>query len=148
MRLVVNEGVDVAGTFGLLIVETNVATGKVIAFFSSASSPGCPGEGDCLEPNGTPGCEDELCCDTVCVADTGKGIPADEIPTLFDEYRQVEGSESGPLGDGLAQKGTGLGLSITKKFAELLGGSVSVTSEIGKGSTFTIRVPVDYTEPS
>ncbi len=73
----------------------------------------------------------------VSVTDTGKGIPADELPTLFDEYRQVEGSESS------VQKGTGLGLSITKKFAELLGGSIGVESEIGKGSTFTVRVPVE-----
>ena len=46
------------------------------------------------------------------------------------------------------QKGTGLGLSITKKFAELLGGSIGVVSEVGKGSTFTVRVPVEYPEPA
>ena len=74
----------------------------------------------------------------VSVSDTGKGIPADELPTIFDEYRQAEGSESS------VQKGTGLGLSITKKFAELLGGTIGVESEVGKGSTFTVRVPVDY----
>jgi signal transduction histidine kinase len=78
----------------------------------------------------------------ISVSDTGKGIPADELPTLFDEYRQVEGSESS------VQKGTGLGLSITKKFAELLGGSIGVESEVGKGSTFTVRVPVEYQEPA
>ena len=72
------------------------------------------------------------------VSDTGKGIPADELPTIFDEYRQAEGSESS------VQKGTGLGLSITKKFAELLGGLIGVESEVGKGSTFTVRVPVEY----
>ncbi len=54
--------------------------------------------------------------------------------------RQAEGSESS------VQKGTGLGLSITKKFAELLGGTIGVESEVGKGSTFTVRVPVEYTD--
>ena len=65
----------------------------------------------------------------IAVSDTGKGIPAYELPTIFDEYRQAEGSESS------VQKGTGLGLSITKKFAELLGGTIGVVSEVGKGST-------------
>ena len=74
----------------------------------------------------------------IAVSDTGKGIPADELPTIFDEYRQAEGSESS------VQKGTGLGLSITKKFAELLGGTIGVESEVGTGSTFTVQVPVDY----
>ena len=73
----------------------------------------------------------------IAVVDTGKGIPADEIDTIFDEYRQVKGSE-------VEQKGTGLGLSITKKFAELLGGSIGVESQVGAGSTFTVRVPVAY----
>ncbi len=42
------------------------------------------------------------------------------------------------------QKGTGLGLSITKKFAELLGGSVSVVSEVGKGTTFQVSIPMEF----
>ena len=75
----------------------------------------------------------------ISVSDTGKGIAADELPTIFDEYRQAEGSES------TVQKGTGLGLSITKKFAELLGGTISVESEVGKGATFAIRIPSTYT---
>ena len=69
----------------------------------------------------------------ISVSDTGKGIPQEEIATLLDEYRQVVGQS-----DSDVQKGTGLGLSITKKFAELLGWSISVESEIGKGSTITI----------
>ncbi len=75
----------------------------------------------------------------IAVVDTGKGIPADEIDTIFDEYRQVKGSDK-------EQKGTGLRLSITKKFAELLGGSIEVESEEGEGSTFTVRVPMEYAE--
>lgn len=59
--------------------------------------------------------------------------------TIFDEYRQVKGSDK-------EHKGTGLGLSITKQFAELLGGSIGVESEVGKGATFTVRVPVIYKE--
>ena len=59
--------------------------------------------------------------------------------TAFDEYRQVKGSDR-------EHKGTGLGLSITKQFAELLGGSIGVQSEVGKGSTFTVWVPVVYQE--
>ena len=74
----------------------------------------------------------------VSVTDTGKGIPADELPSIFDEYRQAKGSEN------VVQKGTGLGLSITKKFAELLGGTIKVESEIDKGSTFTITIPSTY----
>ena len=74
----------------------------------------------------------------IAVSDTGKGIPAEELATIFDEYRQVKGSESS------VQKGTGLGLSITKKFAELLGGTISVESETGKGSVFTVRIPAIF----
>ena len=75
----------------------------------------------------------------IAVADTGKGIPAEEIGTIFDEYRQVKGSDR-------EHRGTGLGLSITKKFAELLGGSIGVESEVGVGSTFTVRIPSTYRE--
>ncbi len=70
----------------------------------------------------------------------GQGLPVDELPTIFDEYRQAEGPESS------VQKGTGLGLSITKKFAEPLGGTIGAESKMGNGSTFTVRVPVEYQE--
>ena len=73
------------------------------------------------------------------VSDTGKGIPQDELLTIFDEYRQVKGSDK-------EHKGTGLGLSITKQFAALLGGRIGVVSEVGKGSTFTVAIPVVYEE--
>ena len=79
--------------------------------------------------------EDDL---VIAVADIGKGILATDLSTLFDEYRQVEGASSS------VQEGTGLGLSITKRFAELLGGSIDVESEVGKSSTFTVKIPFRY----
>ena len=93
-------------------------------------SPASPADGSRPTDNG------DL---VIAVTDTGQGIPEDEIATLFDEYRQVSGQS-----DSDVQKGTGLGLSITKKFAELLGGSIAVESEIGKSTTFTITIPSTY----
>ena len=66
------------------------------------------------------------------VADTGPGIPAEDVPRIFDEFRQVD-RDGGP-------EGTGLGLSIAKKSIELLGGTISVESKVGEGTTFTLRV--------
>ena len=71
------------------------------------------------------------------VADTGTGIPADDLPHIFDEFRQVARKGSS------AEQGTGLGLAIAKKSLELLGGSIAVESEEGKGTTFTLRL-TDY----
>ena len=78
---------------------------------------------------------------TITVSDTGRGIPDAELSTLFDEYRQVEGQPESAV-----QRGTGLGLSITKRFAELLGGSITVESQVDSGSVFTITIPNNYRE--
>ena len=75
----------------------------------------------------------------IAIGDTGRGIPENELPTLFDEYRQVEGQSESAV-----QRGTGLGLSITERFVELLGGSIQVESEVGQGSTFTVTIPDDW----
>ena len=71
--------------------------------------------------------------DTVClsVSDTGAGIPPDELPHIFDEYRQV---------DGTTQEGTGLGLTIVRKSVEMLGGNIAAESEVGKGTSFILRL--------
>jgi signal transduction histidine kinase len=68
------------------------------------------------------------------IADTGIGIPADDLPHIFDEFRQVERQ------GGEQSEGTGLGLAIAKKTVDLLGGELSATSEIGVGTTFTVRL--------
>ena len=75
------------------------------------------------------------------VADTGVGIAPEDQVTIFEKFRQGKTSLAG--GDAMTREhsGTGLGLSIVKELCKLLGGEVSLTSELGKGSTFTVRLP-------
>ncbi|MDA3823309.1 MAG: response regulator, partial [Bacteroidales bacterium] len=74
----------------------------------------------------------------ITVSETGIGISESHIPHIFDEFRQADGSTSRRFG------GTGLGLAIAKKYANLLGGNLSVKSTNGKGSEFTLILPVHY----
>jgi signal transduction histidine kinase len=71
------------------------------------------------------------------VSDTGPGIPRDEQVRIFERFTQLDSSHT------RRYRGTGLGLSIVKELTGLLGGTVSVESEVGRGSTFTITLPVD-----
>lgn len=73
------------------------------------------------------------------VADSGIGIPEKDRERIFDEFEQVN---AGPRGDSM-RRGTGLGLSISRRLARLLGGDISVESELGRGSVFTVWLPVD-----
>jgi len=70
----------------------------------------------------------------VSVADTGVGIPAADLPHIFDEFQQVARPGS------TEKEGTGLGLAIAKKSVELLGGTVEAESDVGKGTTFTLKL--------
>ncbi len=74
------------------------------------------------------------------IEDTGIGIAPSTQEIIFEAFQQAEGSTSRKYG------GTGLGLSISKGFAELLGGTISVHSELGKGSVFTLFLPLKYNE--
>ena len=71
------------------------------------------------------------------VADTGIGMTAEQQAKLFEEFSQAESSTAQRYG------GTGLGLAITRKLARMMGGDVTVNSEPGKGSVFTVRLPGD-----
>jgi PAS domain S-box-containing protein len=72
---------------------------------------------------------------TVRVSDTGVGIPEDDLPNLFDRFYRVNKDRSRATG------GSGLGLAISKQIVELHGGRLSVSSEVGVGSTFDVRLP-------
>jgi len=73
------------------------------------------------------------------VEDTGQGIAVEDIGNIFDRFYQV---------DKVHPKGSGIGLSLAKAFIELHGGTIEVSSELGKGSIFTVKLPVRHSEVS
>ncbi len=78
------------------------------------------------------------------VIDTGIGIDPADQSRIFEEFEQVD---AGPRGNS-AERGTGLGLAISRRLAALIGGMVELESELGKGSTFTLWLPVDSADLS
>ena len=76
----------------------------------------------------------------VTVRDTGCGIPAESLHEVFESFQQIDNSMSRQHG------GTGLGLSICRNLTNMMGGDISVESELGKGSTFTVTLPIEPSE--
>ena len=75
------------------------------------------------------------------VTDTGIGMTPEQMNRLFEAFTQADASTTRRFG------GTGLGLAISRKFCQLMGGDITVTSEAGKGSVFTVTLPLTVTEP-
>jgi signal transduction histidine kinase len=83
----------------------------------------------------TAGCEPVTGALTIDVRDTGMGIPEESRRRIFEDFRQLDDSPA------RGHDGAGLGLSISRRLAKMLGGSIDLDSEVGRGSTFTLRVP-------
>jgi len=73
------------------------------------------------------------------VEDTGRGIPPERLQTIFEPYQQSAIEDR--------HRGTGLGLSISRQLARLMGGDLTVQSEVGAGSTFTLWLPIAPSDP-
>jgi signal transduction histidine kinase len=79
---------------------------------------------------------------TFAVSDTGIGMTEEQVGRLFEAFSQAEASTRSKYG------GTGLGLAISRHFCRLMGGDLTVASEYGQGSTFTVRLPAVVSEPA
>lgn len=75
------------------------------------------------------------------VKDTGIGIPEEKLPFIFDRFYQLDDSTTRSWG------GTGIGLTLTKELVKLMGGEIEVSSELGKGTIFSVQLPVKNSQP-
>ncbi len=122
---------------GTISVRARLVGADPVASTSAAErSPRTTPDGVWLQPLPSPA---QGLWVAVQVIDTGIGIAEADFDRIFDEFEQVG---AGPRGESM-QRGTGLGLSISRRLARLLGGDLVVDSELGKGSTFTLWLPID-----
>jgi signal transduction histidine kinase len=74
------------------------------------------------------------------ITDTGIGMSPEQIQGLFKEFMQADASTTRKYG------GTGLGLALSRRFCQMMGGDIAVTSQLGQGATFTVRLPAVVAE--
>ena len=94
----------------------------------------------CFEASYLPGVDEQHILARYRIADTGVGMSEDFIGHIFDEFSQEETSAR------TQYKGTGLGMAITKRYVDLMGGTISVESQKGVGSTFIVELPMELTD--
>ncbi|NUQ40750.1 MAG: response regulator [Calditrichaceae bacterium] len=105
-------------------------------------SPGPPSKGGARPvslPDGREGLRGML---EIHVKDAGVGIPAEHLPHIFERFFQVNDFGEGETLHATSRQGTGIGLALTKELVELHHGKILVTSEVGKGTTCTVRLPL------
>ncbi|ASQ44800.1 ATP-binding protein [Legionella clemsonensis] len=78
----------------------------------------------------------------ILIRDSGTGIPKEQLPFIFDRFHQIDSSST------RAYEGTGIGLTVVKQFVELLQGTISVESDVGRGTTFRIDLPARFAKRS
>ena len=93
-----------------------------------------------FETSYLPGADEQHIVARYRIADTGVGMSEDFIGHIFEEFSQEESSAR------TQYKGTGLGMAITKRYVDLMGGTISVTSRKGEGSTFIVELPMELTD--
>ena len=76
------------------------------------------------------------------VSDTGIGLSREQVGRLFEDFAQADATTTRRYG------GTGLGLALSRRLCRMMGGDVTVESEVGKGSTFTVRLPAHVAAPA
>ena len=128
--------VDLDGRLPACIVTDEQHLSQVIANLLSNAVKFTPEEGSITLSARLLEEHDDVCTVEIAVTDTGIGISEEQREKLFRSFEQADGSISRRFG------GTGLGLAISKSIVEMLGGSISVRSEYGAGSTFSFKVPV------
>jgi len=127
---------------GIQVRAKLMGNGATPGTAGTAATPATPATPEEMEPSiGSPPDPARLWV-ALQVSDTGIGIAEGDTERIFDEFEQVN---AGARTDSVS-RGTGLGLAISRRLARLLGGELTVVSEVGRGSTFTVWLPADFPE--